>query len=106
MRQCVHHVKSSISRGALRRARDRRGRGRGRAVDDRVIAAVTVRLTGAALLLDVGQLAARGELAIPADHTATGQRSKPEEPYQTHCLTLPMLRRKAKPVPQSYEHVS
>src|SRR5688500_6692198 len=50
---------------------------------------MTVRLAGAALLFDVGQFAARGGLAIPADHAAARQCPKPEEPNQTHCLTLP-----------------
>jgi hypothetical protein len=61
-----------------------------------VIAAVAVRLAGAALLFDVGQLAARGELTVAADYTAARQRPKPKEPHQTHCLTLPMLRRGSK----------
>ena len=54
-----------------------------------VVAAMSVHLAVRALLFDVSQLAARGELAVAADYAAASERPKPEEPHETHGLRPP-----------------
>jgi len=44
-----------------------------------------VDLAVSAFLLDVRHFAACGQLTITTHHASAGERSKPEEPYQTHC---------------------
>ena len=51
---------------------------------NRVVAAMRVGFAGAALLLDIGDLAARRQLTITTDDAPAGERPKPEEPHQTH----------------------
>jgi hypothetical protein len=53
-----------------------------------VIAAMAVRLAGLSHLLDVGQLAIRRKLTIPADDTPAGECPEPQEPHQTHGSIL------------------
>ena len=49
---------------------------------------MTVHLAALSFFFDVGQFAARGELAIPADDTPAGECPKPQEPHQTHGSIL------------------
>ena len=49
---------------------------------------MTVQRAANAFFFDVGQLAARGELAIPADDTPASECPKPQEPHQTHGSIL------------------
>jgi hypothetical protein len=51
---------------------------------DRMITPVAVSLALRALFFDVGQFAARRQLAVSADHAATGERPKSQEPHETH----------------------
>ena len=51
---------------------------------DGVVSTMTRRLTRNTLLFNVGKFAACRKLSIPANHAPTPERSKPEEPYQTH----------------------
>jgi hypothetical protein len=50
---------------------------------------MTVLLAAKAFFFDVGQFAARGELAIPADDAPATKCTKPQEPHQTHRLDPP-----------------
>ena len=52
-----------------------------------MITPVSLHLAVNALLLDVGQFATGRQLPIPADHASARQRSKSEEPYETHWPT-------------------
>ena len=49
--------------------------------------AMRVLVAGDALLLDVGQLSTRGQLAIPPDDAPAGERPKSQEPHETHDQT-------------------
>ena len=51
---------------------------------DRVIAPVRVMRAGRALFLDVGNLAVRGDFAVPTGDAAAGERREPEETNKTH----------------------
>jgi len=55
---------------------------------DRVVAAMAVHLARGTLFLDVSQLAAGRELAIPADHTSASKCPETQEPHQTHGSIL------------------
>jgi hypothetical protein len=48
---------------------------------------MNVDLAVSAFLLDVRHFATRRQLTIAADYTSACQRSKPQEPYKTHCLS-------------------
>ena len=54
---------------------------------DGVVAPVAVRVARAAFFLDVGDFAARGELAITSYDAPAIQRPKSEESYETHGLS-------------------
>jgi hypothetical protein len=51
---------------------------------DGVVAAMAVRRAEIALFFDVGDLAARGNLAVAAHDTATRKRCEPEKSHETH----------------------
>jgi len=51
---------------------------------NRVISTMTVASAALALLLDVGDFAAGGHFAIPADHTPTSECGEAEKPNETH----------------------
>src|SRR5688572_3631545 len=79
----------------LRSAGDERRNGRNGLVD-RVVAPVAVRVARAAFFLDVGDFAARGELAIASDDAPAIQRPKSEESNQAHCRTLRSIHAQSK----------
>ena len=90
----VSRVRRKSARGSRclggrerRRCRERRRARREPLRRHRVITPVSLRLAVNALLLDVGQFATGRQFPIPADHAPARQRSKSEEPYETHWRT-------------------
>src|SRR4051812_48017388 len=53
---------------------------------DRVVAPMAVQLTADALLFDVRQFTAGGQLAILTDDASACQGPETQEPHETHCL--------------------
>src|SRR5258708_31151844 len=88
------HRPGSMARlkGRLRGLGERSGRRNGEPfAGDRVVSTMTVAAAGFPLLLDVADLPAGRELAIPADDASAGESVEPEKPDETHNFLIVAL---------------
>src|SRR4051794_18941134 len=78
------HTPPGSGRSADERAHAKREPRRDAPSGDRVVPPMTVTAAGMALFLDIGDLAARGDFAVPADDASTTKSSEAQKPNETH----------------------